>query len=74
MERIRIITDVSKHVGCGGLMAMSRKRQSTLWSTKDWRPQSPAWRWFAYVAEKEFARRTRWKHRTNSYHGWVPDL
>ena len=23
METIRIVTDVSKHVGCGGLMAMS---------------------------------------------------
>jgi hypothetical protein len=24
MERIRIVTDSSKHVGCGGLMAMSQ--------------------------------------------------
>lgn len=24
METIRIVTDVSKHVGCGGLMAMSQ--------------------------------------------------
>ena len=25
MERIRIVTDISKHVGCGGLMAMSQE-------------------------------------------------
>jgi hypothetical protein len=25
METIRIVTDVSKHVGCGGLMAMSQE-------------------------------------------------
>jgi hypothetical protein len=24
METIRIVTDLSKHVGCGGLMAMSQ--------------------------------------------------
>jgi hypothetical protein len=24
MERIRIASDISKHVGCGGLMAMSQ--------------------------------------------------
>ena len=24
METIRIVTDVSKHMGCGGLMAMSQ--------------------------------------------------
>lgn len=25
MDTIRIVTDVSKHVGCGGLMAMSQE-------------------------------------------------
>jgi hypothetical protein len=25
MKTIRIVTDVSKHVGCGGLMAMSQE-------------------------------------------------
>ena len=25
METIRIVTDISKHVGCGGLMAMSQE-------------------------------------------------
>ena len=25
MQRIQIVTDLSKHVGCGGLMAMSQE-------------------------------------------------
>ena len=25
METIRIVTDISRHVGCGGLMAMSQE-------------------------------------------------
>src|SRR5690242_3392546 len=42
-----------------------RTRHSTFWSMKGWRPQSLAWRWSAYAAEREYARRTKWKHQAN---------
>jgi hypothetical protein len=65
METIRIVTDVSKHVECGGLMAMSQDAPQYIVEHEGLEARIPGSRWYVSAAEREFARRTKWKHQAN---------
>ena len=59
MDTIRIVTDISKHAGCGGLMAMSQDAPQYILEHEGLETAIPGAEWYVCAAERESARRTK---------------
>lgn len=69
METIRIVTDISQHVICGGLMAMSQEAPQYILEHEGLETIIAGAEMICLRCGEEFARRSKWKHQTNNQCG-----
>lgn len=68
MEIIRIVTDSSKHAGCGGFPGMSQDAPEYIVEHEGFETRIPGSEMCAFAAERGSAPKTKWK-QTSSHRG-----